>query len=63
MATLGARLGDIWPGFCEIHLPFNHGFTQQVGYFHGGMICTIGDSAAGYAAMTMALPKSRVLTV
>jgi uncharacterized protein (TIGR00369 family) len=63
MATIGARLGDIRPGYCEVHLPFDDGLTQQDGYFHGGMICAIGDSAAGYAAMTLALPDSRVLTV
>ena len=63
MATIGARLGDIRPGNCEVPLPFDDGLTQQDGYFHGGMICAIGDSAAGYAAMTLASPGSRVLTV
>ena len=44
MATIGAQLGDIRPGVCEIHLPFDDGLTQQDGYFHGAMICAIGDS-------------------
>ena len=63
MATIGARLGEIRPGYCEVHLPFDDGLTQQDGYFHGGMIAAIGDSAAGYAAFTLAPPKVRVLTV
>ena len=63
MATIGARLGGIRPGYCEVHLPFDDGLTQQDGYFHGAMICAIGDSAAGYAAFTLAPPDVRVLTV
>lgn len=63
MATIGARLGDVGPGACDIHLDHRGGLTQQDGYFHGGVICTIGDSAAGYAAMTLSPPGGRVLTV
>ena len=63
MATIGARLGEVRPGYCEIHLPHHDGLTQGDGYIDGGMICAIGDSAGGYAAMTLAPPGGRVLTV
>ena len=36
---------------------------QQHGYVHGGVVGMIADSAAGYAAMTMAPDDASVLTV
>lgn len=63
MDTIGARMGLVVPGRCEIELPFHDGVSQQDGFFHGGMICTIADSAAGYAAMTLMPAGARVLTV
>jgi uncharacterized protein (TIGR00369 family) len=63
MALLGAKLIRLAPGECEIHLPFRPELTQQHGYFHGGIIGTIADSAGGYAAFTLMPPDSSVLTV
>jgi len=63
MALLGAKLIRLAPGECEIHLPFKPELTQQHGYFHGGIIGTIADSAGGYAAFTLMPPDSSVLTV
>ncbi|MNU30109.1 putative esterase [compost metagenome] len=60
---LGARLRDISPGRCVIELPFGEVVTQQQGFFHGGAIGALADTAGGYAAMTMAPEGSEVLTL
>jgi uncharacterized protein (TIGR00369 family) len=63
MALLGARLNRVEPGRCEIHLPYRPELSQQHGYFHGGIIGTIADSAGGYAAFTLMPADASVLTV
>jgi uncharacterized protein (TIGR00369 family) len=63
MKLLGARVSRIAPGECEIQLPFRSDLTQQHGYFHGGIIGTIADSAGGYAAFSLMPEDSSVLTV
>lgn len=63
MAHLGAELAEVGPGRCEIRLPFKPELSQQHGYFHGGVIATIGDSAGGYAAYTLMPADAGVLTV
>lgn len=63
MATLGARLHNVEPGFVEIHLPFQDGLSQQHGFFHGGAIGAIADSAGGYAAFTLLAATDSILTV
>ena len=63
MAWIGAELTRLDPGHCEIRLPHKPELTQQHGYIHGGIIGTIGDTAAGYAAYTLMPPASSVLTI
>lgn len=63
MKLLGARLARLAPGECDIELPFKAELTQQHGYFHGGIIGTIADSAGGYSAFTLMPEESSVLTV
>lgn len=63
MAWLGASLTHLNPGHCEITLPHKPELTQQHGYIHGGIIGTIGDTAAGYAAYTLMPHDASVLTV
>ena len=63
MALLGAELSLLTPGECEIRLPYKPELAQQHGYFHGGIIGTIADSAGGYAAFTLMPVDSSVLTV
>jgi len=63
MALLGAELTRIEPGSCEIRLPFKDELCQQHGYFHGGVIGTIADSAGGYAGFTLMPDDASVLTV
>lgn len=63
MAHLGASLCQIKPGFCEIQVSFAPELSQQHGYFHGGVVGTIADSAAGYAGYSLMPRHSSVLTV
>ena len=63
MTLLGAKLTRLAPGECEIQLPFKPELTQQHGYFHGGIIGTIADTAGGYAGFTLMPEDSSVLTV
>jgi len=63
MSFLDASLGEVTPGYCEIHLPYRAELSQQHGFFHGGIVGTVGDSAAGYAGYTLMPHDASVLTV
>lgn len=63
MALIGAELARVEPGQCEIRLPYRRELSQQHGYFHGGIIGTIADSAGGYAAFSLMPAEASVLTV
>lgn len=63
MAHLGASLRQVKPGFCEIQVSYMPELSQQHGYFHGGVVGTIADSAAGYAGYSLMPSESSVLTV
>ena len=63
MATLGARIVTIEPGFCVIEMEYAPGVSQQQGFFHGGAIGAIADTAAGYAAYSLMPAGSEILTV
>ncbi|MDI6751010.1 MAG: PaaI family thioesterase [Rhodocyclaceae bacterium] len=63
MGLLGATLVDVWPGGCEIHLPYRPELTQQHGFFHAGVTSTIVDSAAGYAGFSLMAANTSVLSV
>jgi len=63
MALIGATLERVEPGVVEIALPFKPELSQQHGFFHAGVLATIADSAAGYAAFTLFPADAAVLTV
>ncbi len=63
MQLIGAELSRVEPGVVEISLPYRKDLTQQDGYLHAGIITTIADSAAGYAAYSLMPPDSAVLSV
>ena len=63
MELLGAELAGIEAGLCEIRLPFKEALCQQHGFFHGGVIGTIADSAGGYAGFSLMPSDASVLTV
>ena len=62
MQTLGARLADLGPGQATIEAPILPGSRQQHGYGHAGLTFALGDSAAGYAALTLMGDEDEVLT-
>lgn len=63
MELIGAELTAVAPGAVEITLPARDDLTQQHGFIHAGIVTTIVDSACGYAALTLAPPRSEVLTI
>lgn len=63
MKLINAKLITVEPGFCEIHIPYQSGLTQQHGFFHAGIISTIADNAAGYAGFSLMEEHSSILTV
>jgi uncharacterized protein (TIGR00369 family) len=63
MGHLQARITRAKPGLVEIEIPFRAEFTQQNGYFHAGASSAIADTAGGYAAYSLFLPDTAVLTV
>ena len=63
MDHIGATLTLIEPGVCEIELPYSDAVSQQHGFFHGGGIGTIADSAGGYAAFGLMDAEDGILTV
>ena len=62
MQTLGASLVAIDRGQVEIHAPILPTSRQQHGFAHAGLTFSIGDSAAGYAGMSVLPEGYEVLT-
>ncbi|MFL6735708.1 MAG: PaaI family thioesterase, partial [Sphingomonas sp.] len=63
MKLLGAELVEAADGRAVIEVPYREDLTQQHGYFHGGVVTAIADTACGYAAYTTMPSDSSVLTV
>ncbi|WP_413870799.1 PaaI family thioesterase [Albidovulum sp.] len=63
MATFGAALSAIEPGRVVIEAPILDLVRQQHGFGHAGLSFALGDTAAGYAALTLMPPAAEVLTV
>ena len=62
METLGAELTVLGEGSAEITAPILPGSRQQHGAAHAALTFAIGDSAAGYAALTVFPLDVEVLT-
>ena len=62
MTTLGAEILHLAPGEVDIGLQHRPDLSQQHGFFHAGVTCTIGDTAAGYAALSLYPKGTGVLT-
>lgn len=63
MQTIGAELTSVAEGTVTITAPVGDGVRQQQGFAHGGMLFSIGDSAAGYAALTTQPEGTEVMTI
>ncbi len=53
MKTFGADLTRVSPGVVEIALPASPAVLQQHGFVHAAAVAAIGDTAAGYAAVSL----------
>ncbi len=62
METLGAQLSEISEGVVRITAPILAGSRQQQGFGHAGLTFSLGDTAAGYAALTMLPLDQEVVT-
>jgi len=62
MRTLGAELHSVSPGQVVIRAPILSLATQQQGFGHAGLSFAIGDSAAGYAALSLMAADREVVT-
>ena len=60
---LGYDTGRVEPGYVEIVCPMTPKLTQQHGFAHGGVVATLADAAAAYAAFSLMPPDSAPLTV
>ena len=61
--SLGLRLVDCDPGWCETELDLRPEHLQQDGYVHAGVQATIADHTGGAAAATLMAEGQRVLTI
>ncbi len=62
MATLGATLDTVEPGHVIISAPILAEAQQQHGFAHAGLTFALGDSAAGYTALSVMPADAEVLT-
>lgn len=62
MQTLGAKIIEVQPGLVRVSAPILPSAMQQQGFGHAGLTFSIGDSAAGYAALSMLPPDVDVVT-
>ena len=63
MSTMQAEIVDILMGRVVLRLPILPAIGQQHGYAHAGASFALGDSAAGYAALSTMPEGSEVLTI
>ena len=62
MKTLGAMIHKVQKGNVIIEAPLLPSTLQQQGYGHAGLTFSIGDSAAGYSALTLLPEDQEVMT-
>ena len=62
MRTMGAEIANLELGQVTLSAPILEGCKQQHGFGHAGLTFSLGDSAAGYAALSMMPENAEVLT-
>ena len=63
MTTFGATIVHLAPGACTLAAPILPIARQQHGVGHAGLTFALGDTAAGYAALTLMAEEAEVMTV
>ncbi|WP_299043109.1 PaaI family thioesterase [uncultured Tateyamaria sp.] len=62
MQTFGATLDNVAQGHVTLSAPILAGSRQQQGFAHAALTFGLGDSAAGYAALTTLPEDQEVVT-
>lgn len=62
MDTLGAKIASVAPGAVEIRAPILPIALQQQGFGHAGLAFSLGDTAAGYSALSLMPEDQEVVT-
>lgn len=62
MQVHGGTLVHVGLGEVEVHVPFSKGLAQQHGFFHGGMVAMVADTASGFATYTVLHPDEECLS-
>lgn len=62
MQSFGAELVDVTAGRIVIAAPITPETSQQHGFAHAGLTFALGDSAAGYSALSLMAAGDEVLT-
>lgn len=63
---LGLKIDSLSVGKVSVHVPFKEAFIgdYRQGYWHGGILATIADAAAGLAGFTtLTSPDDRINTI
>lgn len=63
MTTFGARIESIDTGRVVLSAPITAAVSQQQGFAHAALAFALGDSASGYAALSLMAEGADVLTV
>ena len=63
MQGFGAVLEQASEGRCRLWAPITPAVSQQHGHAHAGLTFALGDTAAGYAALSLMPDGAEVLTV
>ena len=63
MRSLDAEIVEIATGCVTLRAPLTPAVSQQHGAGHAGLTFALGDSAAGYAALTLMPDETEVMTV
>lgn len=62
LSTFNAQLVQVESGLVRISAPIGKNALQQQGFAHAGLTFALGDSAAGYAALSLLSPADEVVT-
>lgn len=62
LGTFAAEMVEVGDGHVRIDAPIGPAVSQQHGYAHAALAFGLGDSACGYAALTLLPPTREVVT-
>lgn len=62
LRTLGAEMTELEYGRCVLTARHRPDLLQQHGFMHAGVVSTLADTAAGYAALSTLAENTEVLT-